>query len=88
MTNERSEKSKRVFKKPRWFKDESYGCIDTWIKVMKLLFKEEDLTVKQECNALTSNLEGTALNCLMAKKQYQRDNAEKVFEILMNRFGS
>ena len=87
-TNERSEKSRRVFKKPRCYKDESDGCIDTWIEVMKLHFEEEDLSERQECSALTSNLEGTALNCVMAKKQYQRDNAEKIFEILLNRFGS
>ena len=87
-TNERSEKSRRVFKKPRCYKDESNGCIDTWIEVMKLHFEEEDLSERQECSALTSNLEGTALNCVMAKKQYQRDTAEKIFEILLNRFGS
>ena len=28
-TNERSEKSRRVFKKPRCYKNESDGCIDT-----------------------------------------------------------
>ena len=87
-TDERSEKSRRVFKKPRCYKDESDGCIDTWIEVMKLHFEEEDLSERQECSALTSNLEGTALNCVMAKKQYQRDTAEKIFEILLNRFGS
>ena len=87
-TNERSEKSRRVFKKPRCYKDESDGCIDTWIEVMKLHFEEEDLSERQECSALTSNLEATALNCVMAKKQYQRDTAEKIFEILLNRFGS
>ena len=42
-TNERSEKSRRVFKKPRCYKDESDGCIDTWIEVMKLHFEEDDL---------------------------------------------
>ena len=87
-TNERSEKPRRVFKKPRCYKDESDGCIDTWIEVMKLHFEEEDLSERQECSALTSNLEGTALNCVMAKKQNQRDTAEKIFEILLNRFGS
>ena len=87
-TNERSEKSRRVFKKPRCYKDESDGCIDTWTEVMKLHFTEEDLSERQECSALTSNLDGTALNCVMAKKQYQRDTAEKIFEILLNRFGS
>ena len=83
-TNERCEKSRRVFKKPRCYKDESDGCIDTW----KLHFEEEDLSERQECSALTSNLEWTALNCVMARKQYQRDTAEKIFEILLNRFGS
>ena len=87
-TNERSEKSRRVFKKPRCYKNESDGCIDTWIEVMKLHFEEEDLSEKQECSALTSNLEGTAPNCVRAKKQYQRDTAEKIFEFLLNRFGS
>ena len=86
--NERSEKSRRVFKKPRCYKDESDGCIDTCIEVMKLHFEEEDLSERQECSALTSNLEGSALNCVSAKKKYQRDTAEKIFEILLNRFGS
>ena len=88
-TNERSEKSRRVFfKKPRCYKDEFDGCIDTWIEVMKLHFEEEDLSERQECSVLTSNLEGTALNCVMTKKQYQRDTADKIFETLLNRFGS
>ena len=87
-TNERSEKSRRVFKKPRCYKEESDGCIDTWIEVMKLHFEEEDLSERQECSALTSNLEGIALKRVMAEKQYQRDTAEKIFEILLNRFGS
>ena len=80
-TSERSEKSRRVFKKPRCYKDESDGCIDIWIEVMKLHFEEKDLTERQECSSLTSNLEGTALNCVIAKKQYQRDTDEKIFEI-------
>ena len=44
------------------------------------------MSERQECSALTSNLEGTALNCVMARKQYQRDTAEKFFEVLLNRF--
>ena len=65
-TSECREKSRRIFRKPRCYKDESDGCIDTWIEVMKLHFK--DMTERQECSALTSNLEGTALNCVLAKK--------------------
>ena len=86
--NERSEKSRRVVKKPRCYKDESDGCIDTRIEVMKLHFEEQDLSERQECSVLTSNLEGTALNCVMAKKQYQRDTVEKIYEISLSRFGS
>ena len=33
-TNERSEKSTRVFKKPSCYKDESDGCIDTCIEAI------------------------------------------------------
>ena len=65
-TNERSEKSRRVFKKPRCSKDKSDGCIDTWIELRKLHFEEEDLSERQECSDLNRN-------CVMAKKQYQRD---------------
>ena len=67
-STERGERSRRTLKKPKSYKDESDGCIDTWIEVMKLHFEEENLSKKQECSALTSNLEGTALSCVMAKK--------------------
>ena len=43
---------------------------------MKLHFEEEDLTVRQECSVHTSRLGGTALNCVIAKKQNQRDTSE------------
>ena len=51
-TNERSEKSKRVFKRPSRYKDESDGCKDTWIEVMRLHFEEEGLT--EDKNAVSS----------------------------------
>ena len=72
-----------MFKKPRCYKDESTG-----LEVMKLRIEEEDLTERQESSALASSSEGTALNCVMAKKHYQRETAEKIFEILLNCFGS
>ena len=56
--------------------------MDTWIEVMKLRFEEEELTERQEYSALTKNLKGTVLSCVMAKKQYQRETAERIFEIL------
>ena len=87
-TIERSEKSRRVFEKPRCYEDESDGCKHTCIEVIKLHFEEEDLTERQESSALTNNLEGAALNCVVTKNRYQRDTAEKVFEIMLNRFGS
>ena len=51
-------------------------------------FEEESLSKKQECSALTSNLVGTALNCAMAKRANERDSTRKIFDILLNRFGS
>ena len=85
-TNEHSEKSKRT-KKPRCYNDDSDGPVATWIKIMKLPF-EEDLTERQASSTLSSNLKGTAPNCRMAKKHYQMNNFEKIFEILLNQFGS
>ena len=87
-STERGERSRRTLKKPKSYKDESDGCIDTWMEVMKLHFEEESLSKKQECSALTSNLEGTALNCVMAKRTNERDSARKIFDILLSRFGS
>ena len=55
---------------------------------MKLHFEEEDLSERQQCSALTSNLEITALIFVMAKRQYQRHTSEKIFETLLNFFGS
>ena len=78
----------RVFNKSRCYKNYSDGCLDTWIEVIKLHFEEEDLTERQECSALTSNLEGTALNDVMAKTRYQRGTSEKFFETPLNRFAS
>ena len=87
-STERGDRSRRTLKKPKSYKDESDGCINTWIGVMKLHFEEEILSKKQECSALTSNLEGTALNCVMAKRANETDSARKIFDILLNRFGS
>ena len=84
----RGERSNRTLKKPKYYKDESDGCIDTWIEVMKLHFGEENISKKQECSALTSNLEATALSCVMAKRTNERDSARKIFDILLNPFGS
>ena len=43
---------------------------------------------RQACTAILSNLEGTPLKCVVAKKEEERDTADKIFEILLNRFGS
>ena len=59
--------------------------------MMKLYFEEieeKDLFKKQECSALTCNLEVTALSCVMVKRTNGRDSARKIFDILLNRFGS
>ena len=43
---------------------------------------------RKACTAILSNLEGTALKLVVAKKEEERDTADKIFEILLNRFGS
>ena len=82
-------KSRKTFNKPKEFKDDSDGCIDTWVEVMRLHLEQENLNdERQACTAILSNLEGTALNCVVAKKEEERDTSDKIFEILLNRFGS
>ena len=82
-------KSKKTFKKPKEFKDDSDGCIDTWVEVMRLHLEQDNLNnERQACTAILSNLECQALKSVVAKKAEERDTADKIFEILLNRFGS
>ena len=82
-------KTRKTFKKPKEFKDDSDGCNDTWVVVMRLNLEQDNLNdERQACTAILSNLEGTALKCVVAKKEEERDTADKIFEILLNRFGS
>ena len=82
-------KSRKTIKKPKEFKDDSDGCIDTWVEVMRLHLEHDNLNdERQACTAILSNLEGTALKCVVAKKEEERDTEDKIFEILLNRFGS
>ena len=84
-----SNKSRKTFKKPKEFKDDSDGCIDTWVEVMRLHLEQDNLNdERQACTAILSKLEGTALKCVVAKKEEERDTADKIFEILLNQFGS
>ena len=82
-------KSRKTFKKPKEFKYDSDGCIDNWVEVMRLHLEQDNFSdEKQACTAILGNLEGTALKCVVAKKEEERDTADKIFEILLNRFGS
>ena len=82
-------KSRKTFKKPKEFKDDSDGCIDTWVEVTRLNLEQDTLNdERQACTAILSNLEGTALKCLVAKEEEERDTADKIFEILLNQFVS
>ena len=81
-------KSRKTFKKPKEFKDDSDGCIGTWVEVMRLHLEQDNLIdQRQACTAILSNLEGTARKCVVAKKEEEGDTADKIFEILLNRFG-
>ena len=82
-------KSRKTFKKPKETKDDSDGCIDTWVEVMRLHLEQDNLNdERQACTAILSNLEGTALKCVVVKKEEERDTEDKIFEMLLNRFGS
>ena len=82
-------KSRKTFKKPKEFKGDSDGCIDTWVEVMRLHLEQDNLNdERQACTAILSNLEGTALKCVVAKKEEEHDTADKIFEILLKRYGS
>ena len=62
--------SRKTFKKPKEFKDESDGCIDTWVEIMRLHLEQDNLSdERQACTAILSNLGGTALMCVVAKKE-------------------
>ena len=80
-----SGKYRKTFKKPKEFKDDSDCCIDPWVKTMRPHLKQDNWNDKrQACTAILSNLEGTALKCVVAKKEEERDTADKVFEIMLN----
>ena len=80
-----SGKSRKTFKKPKEFKDDSGGCIDNWFEVIGLHLEQDNLIdERQACRAILSNLEGTALKCVVAKKEEEHDTAYKIFEILLN----
>ena len=84
-----SGKCRKTFKEPEEFKDDSDDCIDTWVEVMRLPLQQDNLNnEKQACTTILSNLKGAALKCLVAKKEEERDTADKIFEILLHRFGS
>ena len=56
---------------------------------MRLHLEQDNLNdERQACIAILGNLEGTALKCVIAKKEEERGTADKIFEILLNRFGS
>ena len=56
---------------------------------MRLNLEQDKLNDKmQACTAILSNLEGTAPKCVVAKNEEEHDTADKIFEILLNRFGS
>ena len=42
---------------------------------------------RQACTEILSNLEGTALKCVVAKKEEELDTADNIFETLLKRFG-
>ena len=54
---------------------------------MRLHLEQDNLNDERQAGTvILSNLEGTALKCVVAEKEEERDTADKIFEILLNRF--
>ena len=88
-SDRRDGKSRKTFKKPKEFKDDSDGCIDTWVEVMRLHLEQDNLNdERQACTAILSNLEGTALKCVVAKKEEERDLRDIAESIRVGHEGS
>ena len=82
----RGGKFRKSFKKPMYLETTQ---MDAWVEVMRLHLEQDNLNgERQACTALLSNLEGTSSKCVNAKKEEEQDTADKIFEILLNRFGS
>ena len=63
-------KSGKTFKKPKEFKDNSDGRIDTWVEIMRIHLEQNNLNdEKKACTAKLINLESTATKCVVAKKR-------------------
>ena len=53
---------------------------------MRLNLGQDNLNdERQACTAILNNLEGTALKCVVAKKEEKRDTADKILEIQLIR---
>ena len=67
-------KSRKTFKKPKELKDDSNSCIDTWVEVMRLHLEPDNPNdERQACTTKLSNLKGSTLKCVVAKKESERD---------------
>ena len=75
---------RKTFKKPKEFKDDSDGCKNSWAEVRRLHLEQDKLNDERKaCKAILSNREGRALKCGVAKKEKERDTADKIFENLL-----
>ena len=72
--------SRKTFKKPKKFKDYSDGCNDTWVEVMMVNLEQDKLNDgRQAFKAILSNLEGTALKWVVAKKNKKKVIQRTIF---------
>ena len=56
---------------------------------MRLHLEQDNLNdERQACTAILGNLEGTALKCVVAEKEEERDTTDENFEVLLNRVES
>ena len=70
MTEKEAYRERPSRRSSKEFKDESDGCVETWVEVMRLNLEQENLSdERQACTAILNNLGCTALMCVVAKKE-------------------
>ena len=76
--------------RPNVYRGSKDGSIDGWILIMQRYLKRAQIKVSAEDRAwgIIGHLEGEARNYIINKAESERDNPEKMFDLLSSRFGA
>ena len=76
--------------RPSVYRGSNDGSIDGWILVMRRYLKriQSKTSLDDQAWSIIGHLEGEARNYVINKAESERDDPEKVFELLSSRFGA